>query len=81
MRACDYSCYKITYHARRHIRIPTHGGMDSEPTGRYEIVEGTYLVVAPDIDLAVAEFKRYHSKDELRTTELIGTLSGLLITL
>lgn len=78
MRACDYRVYKCSYMTTYHERVSTYGGMDSELTGKKITEERTYFVLAPTMDLAIAAFKRYHSKDELQLTELICTLNEMI---
>jgi hypothetical protein len=78
MRACDYNVYRIGYKTTYHERVSTYGGMDSELTGKM-ITEGReYLCVAPTGDLAMAAFKRYHSKDEFIHLDCIGMLDDLV---
>ena len=78
MRACDYSVYVIHHMSKHHIRYPTYGGMDSEPTGRYEDVEHDYIVVAPNEAFALTAFNRYHKDDKVVTIVCIGACSDIV---
>lgn len=78
MRACDYSVYQIKYITSMVERVDTCGGHDSEPTGRRIEVEGCYLCVAPDSNLAMAAFRRYHGNDLFLEATHVGKLDDLV---
>jgi hypothetical protein len=78
MRACDYSVYRINYNTTFPERVSTCGGMDSELTGAKITEERDYLCVAPDDNLAMAAFERYHSKDVFLTINCVGQLNDLV---
>lgn len=79
MRACDYSIFCIEYETTFAERVQSCGGMDSELTGKQITERRKYYVVAPTLDLAEAEFKRYHSHNQKITTSLMHQLNGFVV--
>lgn len=80
LRACDLYIYRYGYEARYAERVPTHGGMDSELSGKYITEQRDYFVIAPSEELALVMFKKWHRDDKHLDFELIGQCSDLVFT-
>jgi len=54
--------WEIAFTYQNHIRRPTYGGMDSEPTGVYETCVGHRHIAAKTEELARAQFNSLYSR-------------------